>query len=79
MKHTVEGIYNKGKITISENIPFKGKSRVLVVFLEDSTDKADRKEQLLKTFGSWEDDREAESIINDIYSSRVFRKDDILL
>lgn len=79
MKHTVEGIYNKGKITISENIPFKGKSKVLVVFLEDYKDKNDRKEQLLKTFGSWDDEREAEVIINDIYSSRVFRKDDIIL
>lgn len=40
---------NTGKITISEDIPFKGKSKVLVVLLEDCyKDKNDRKEQLLK-------------------------------
>ncbi len=79
MKHTVEGIYDEGKITISEPVPFKGKSRVLVVFLEDCKELGDRKEQLLKTFGSWDDIRNADNIINDIYSSRVSRKEDIVL
>lgn len=79
MKHAVEGIYNEGKITISENVPFKGKSKVLVVFLEDYKDKNDRKERLLKTFGSWDDNRDVENIVNDIYSSRVSRKEDISL
>jgi hypothetical protein len=79
MKHTVEGIYSEGKITFSENVPFKGKSKVLVVFLEDYKDKNDRKERLLKTFGSWDDNRAAEDIVNDIYSSRVFRKEEISL
>ena len=79
MKHAVEGIYNQGKITISEKVPFKGKAKVLVVFLEDYKDKNDRKEQLLKTFGSWDDNRDVETIVNDIYSSRVSRKEEIRL
>lgn len=79
MKHTVEGIYNDGKITIIENVPIKGKSKVLVVFLDDYKVNNDRKERLLKTFGSWDDNSDAEGIINGIYSSRVSRREDISL
>ena len=79
MKHTVEGIYNDGKITISESVPFVGNSRVLIVFLDDPKEKNNKKERFLKTFGSWEDDRTAEDIIKDIYSSRSSRKEDIRL
>ena len=46
MKHAVEGVYSEGKIIISETVPFKGNSKVLVVFLEDYKDKNERKEQL---------------------------------
>jgi hypothetical protein len=50
MKHTVEGIYSEGKITFSENVPFKGKSKVLIVFLEDYKDRNDRKELLIRDY-----------------------------
>lgn len=79
MKHVVEGIYSEGKITISENVPIKGNSKVLIVFLDDPKGNNDKKEQLLKTFGSWDDSRPAEDIIKDIYSSRTSRKKDIIL
>ncbi|TYQ15698.1 UNVERIFIED_CONTAM: hypothetical protein Cloal_2180 [Acetivibrio alkalicellulosi] len=79
MKHAVEGIYNEGKITINEKVPVSGKSKVLVIFLEDYKDNSNRKERLLKTFGSWVDNRDAESIINDVYSSRESRKEDFSL
>lgn len=79
MKQAIEGIYNEGKIILSEDVPIKGKSKVLVVFLEDHKEKADRKERLMKTFGAWNDNRNAEQIIDEIYSSRVTRKDDISL
>ncbi len=79
MKQTVEGIFNEGKIILNESVPFKNKSKVLVIFLEDYEDKAIRKEQLLKTFGSWKDDRDTEKIVEDIYSSRVSRRKDISL
>jgi len=77
MKQVVEGIFNEGKIILNETVPFTKKSKVLVIFLEDYEDKAIRKEQLLKTFGSWKDDRDAEEIVEDIYSSRVSRRKDI--
>ncbi|MCR4436473.1 MAG: hypothetical protein QHH06_11640 [Clostridiales bacterium] len=61
MKRAVEGIYkNEGKIILNEDVPFKGKSKVLVVFLEDYKEKADWKERLMKTFGAWDDNRDAE-------------------
>ena len=56
MKPTVEGIYNEGKVTLNEHIPVKNRSKVLVVFLEGYQDKANKKERLMKTFGSWDDD-----------------------
>jgi len=79
MKQAIEGVYSEGKITLNESVSYKGKAKVLVVFLEDYKEKTDRKEQLMKTFGSWDDNMSAEQIIEDIYSSRVMRKDDISL
>jgi hypothetical protein len=79
MKQAVEGIYSDGKVILNENVPVKGSSKVLVIFMDDYQDKAAKKERLLKTFGSWEDNRNADQIINDIYSSRTSRKEDICL
>lgn len=79
MKQAVEGIYSEGKVILNEQVSVKGKSKVIVVFLEDYYEKADRKKRLMDTFGTWEDDREAEQIIDDIYSSRVSRKEEINL
>jgi len=79
MKQTVEGIYSEGKIILNEQIPYKRKSKVLVVFLEDYQEKADRKKRLMETFGSWEDKRNVEQIIDDIYFSRASRKEEINL
>lgn len=79
MKQAVEGIYSEGKITLNEHVSVKGKSKVLVVFLEDYQEKADRKKRLMETFGTWEDERKAEQIIEDIYSSRSSRKEEISL
>lgn len=79
MKQAVEGIYSEGRVILNEQVPVKGKSKVLVVFLEDYQDNTDRKKQLMETFGTWEDDRNAEQIINDIYSSRASRKEEVSL
>lgn len=51
---------------------------MLVVFLDDNREKAERKTHLLCTFGSWEDDKDSQQIIDDIYSSRSSRKEDII-
>ncbi|NJD01024.1 MAG: hypothetical protein FIA99_00120 [Ruminiclostridium sp.] len=79
MKHAFEGIYNNGKVILNEKVSAKGKQKVLVVFLDDSKEKFDRKSRLLCTFGSWEDARDSRQIINDIYSSRTSKKEDIIL
>lgn len=79
MKSAIEGIYSEGKVILNEPISLKGKAKVLVVFLEEYQDKADKKERLLKTFGSWDDDRDASKIIKDIYNDRVSRSEDISL
>lgn len=79
MKQAVEGFYVDGKVTLNEQVPVKGKSKVLVVFLEDYQEKADRKRRLMGTFGTWEDSRNADDIINEIHSSRASRKEEISL
>jgi predicted DNA-binding antitoxin AbrB/MazE fold protein len=79
MKTAVEGVYNSGKITLKENINLKGKANVLVVFLENIGDKNNKMQKLLSTFGSWEDDRDSEEIISNIYESGLFGRDDISL
>jgi hypothetical protein len=77
MMNAVEGIFNEGKVILSENINFKGRAKVLVVFLEDVYPNKAKKERLFGTFGSWSDNRSSEQIIEDIYKSRVTRKEDI--
>lgn len=79
VKTAVDGIYNEGKVVLNENINIKGKARVLVVFLDDSDEKRIKRERLLNTFGSWHDNRTSDQIIQDIYNSRVSRKEDIIL
>lgn len=79
MKQAVEGIYDEGKVILNEQVPIKGKAKVLVVFLEDYQGKSDRKKRLMETFGTWDDGRNAEDIISDIYSSRASRKEEIRL
>jgi len=79
MKQAIEGVYSEGKVTLNESVPYKGEAKVLVVFLEDYKEKSDRNERLMKTFGSWDDNRATEQIIDDVYSSRVTRRDDISL
>ncbi|TYQ14845.1 UNVERIFIED_CONTAM: hypothetical protein Cloal_1229 [Acetivibrio alkalicellulosi] len=79
MKHAIEGIYSDGKVIFNEQVPIKGKSKVLVVFLEDYKEKMDRKQRLMDTFGTWEDGKDSEQIINDIKASRNSRKEDFSL
>ncbi|MDT3699308.1 MAG: hypothetical protein RO469_07750 [Thermincola sp.] len=79
MKSAIEGIYSDGKIVLNENINYKGKAKVLVVFLENINEKKLKKERLLSTFGSWQDERTPEEILNEIYSARVSRNDEIVL
>ncbi|RCX18915.1 hypothetical protein DFR58_104186 [Anaerobacterium chartisolvens] len=77
MKQAVEGIYDEGKVILNEQVPIKGKSKVLVVFLEDYQGKSDRKKRLMETFGTWDDNKSADDTIDDIYSSRASREGEI--
>lgn len=80
MKPTVEGIYSEGKVILNEHIAVKNRSKVLVVFLEGYQEKVNKKERLMKTFGSWDDDdKDAAQIIHEIYNDRAFKKEDISL
>lgn len=77
MKKAIEGIYHKGKIIPEEEIDITGDAKVLIVFLDEIQE--DKKNKLIKTFGSWEDDRSTSEIISDIYNSRKSREDNITL
>lgn len=71
MKPTIEGVYSEGKVILNEHIPCKDRSKVLVVFLEGYQDKVTKKERLMKTFGSWDDGKDATQIIQEIYDDRI--------
>ena len=79
VKNAFEGLYREGKIIPKEKINHNGDARVLIVFLDDEKEEDIKKEKLLNTFGSWEDDRGVNEIIADIYGSRESRKEDINL
>jgi hypothetical protein len=71
IKTAFEGLYTKGKIIPKEEINYNGNARVLIVFLDDFINEENKKkEKLLSTFGKWEDERNSEEIISDLYSSR---------
>jgi len=78
MHQAVEGYYDNGKLSFNEPIQGISQSKVLVVFLEDEAHNVN-KENLLSLCGSWKDNKTAEEIIDDIYSSRNFGKENIKL
>ena len=79
MRPAVEGIYSDGIVRLNEKFPNRGKSKVLVVFLEDYQEEQTKREKLMSTFGAWEDERDPEQIISEVYGARVFRKADMSL
>jgi hypothetical protein len=77
MQSATYGMYKDGRIIFDEPGININNSRVLVVFLDN-----DPKEQKLmdffKLYGSWEDDRDIETIISDIQNSKTSRADIVL-
>ncbi len=81
MKEAYEGLYEKGKIIPKEKIHCRKKAKVLIVFLEEINEDTHlnrAREDFFKTFGSWEDNRSADEIINDIYQARLSRRRDVM-
>jgi|GEM_PF-1224680 len=75
---TVEGIYDGEKVQFLEDIPFEGKKKVLITFLDHGTYKKGLETDIVKTpaqvllelSGSWEDEREAGEIVSQIKKAR---------
>ena len=78
----LKGYFNGKEFVPIDKANVKPNQKVIITVLDEYIDldeKADRKERFMKTFGSWDDERESDLIINDIYSSRVSRKENLSL
>jgi hypothetical protein len=64
------GIYKNGQIILDEPAIKKDNARVLVVFLDKESEDS-KLLDIFKLYGSWEDSRDAETIIQEIRSSRM--------
>ncbi len=72
---TVEGIYDGGKVQFLNDIPFSGREKVLITFLDREThekylETKTPAQVLLELSGSWEDEREAGEIVSQIRKAR---------
>jgi hypothetical protein len=67
VKQIVDEVQTMPENLVREVLDFVGYLRTK--YTDD--DEADRQEAFLATFGSWEDTREAEEIIDDIYMHRT--------
>jgi hypothetical protein len=77
MQSATYGMYKDGEIIFEEPEININNSRVLVVFLDDNP-REQKLMDLFKVYGPWEDNRDVETIISDIQSSRI-SKDNIVL
>lgn len=78
----IKGYFNGREFVPLDKANIKPNQKVIITVLDeyiDADEKIGRKDRLMKTFGSWDDDRDSEAIIKDIYSSRASRKEDISL
>ena len=70
MQNTAYGTYKDGQIFLDTPGPAINKSRVKVIFLNEET-KENSLTDIFDVLGSWEDDRDTESIIAEIRNARV--------
>ncbi len=78
----IKGYFNGREFVPIDKANVKPNQKVIITILDeyiDAGEKIDRKDRLMKTFGSWDDDRDPEDIIKDIYSARASRKEDVSL
>lgn len=72
VKQAIQELETLPETMVQEVLDFIGELRVKHSLLQEETSKADtRQELLLSTFGSWNDERNAEEIVQEIYESRT--------
>jgi hypothetical protein len=73
--HAVYGFYKDGSIVLDRPVKAVSSSRVMVLFLDQQETKKPRLADFFDLYGAWEDNRDADAIIADIYSSRHSKPD----
>jgi hypothetical protein len=73
--NAVYGMYTDGNIVLDEPTPKNSDSRVVVVFLGGQNPQKPKLADFFDLYGAWEDDRDADAIIADIYTSRHSKQD----
>jgi hypothetical protein len=73
--NAVYGIYKDGNIVLDKPVKMVSDSRVIVLFLEDQKTKKPSLVNFFDQYGAWEDDRDADTIIADIYTARHSKPD----
>jgi hypothetical protein len=70
MPNTAYGTYKNGQIFL-DTPNFAEESRVKVTFLDKKNKKGGTLLDIFDILGPWEDDRDTETIIEDIYKARI--------
>ena len=73
--NAVYGMYEDGNIVLDEPAQRHSVSRVVVVFLGEQNPPKPKLSDFFDLYGPWEDDRDADEIIADIYASRHSKPD----
>lgn len=69
---SIHGVFDGNLIKPLERISAKANSKVIITFIEEeqSESASSKTKDFLRLFGSWEDSRSSDEIVNDIYASR---------
>ena len=70
---SVKAVYDGEEVRLLEKPPISGRYRVVVTFVEPEGEQVEDKNQLLYTFGAWQDHRSIEETIKEIYDARTSR------
>jgi hypothetical protein len=73
--NAVYGMYTDGNIVLDEPAQKHSVSRVVVVFFGEQNHPKPKLAGFFDLYGAWEDDRNADEIIADIYTSRHSKPD----
>jgi hypothetical protein len=73
--NAVYGIYKDGNIVLDKPVKMASESRVIVQFLKEQPSKKTSLVNFFDDYGTWEDDRNVDTIIADIYTARHSKLD----
>lgn len=78
---SIRGIYNGQTVVPLEPSDASPNSKVIITFLDEPAELTapDSNQELLALFGSWEDTRSADEIVQDIYEGRAQSSRDVEL